>query len=287
MPKQITYEIKLKLSHKEIARVEPVRCLLIRLGISSSEIIEVDDGSHKQLSIFKKSKKAAYCLKRELSGLKLKSVLVSIASLGPGDWQTKWKEDFVPFNITKNIRIIPLGKRDSGKQRSKIKVYVGTDCVFGTGLHPTTKFMAEFIEQKKGLFRSFLDIGIGTGILSIIAAKSGAKPIWGVDIRRDAIKVAKRNFQENHCQADYLKATDFNRFKAKKFDFVVANLCTDELIKLRRKIISCVRPGKYLAVSGIYLCNYARFRQKFDHARLRCLRVKKKQGWVALLYKVE
>jgi len=158
--------------------------------------------------------------------------------------------------------------------------------VFGTGTHPTTRFIAEFLESRQGTFKSILDIGTGTGILTMVADYYGADTLWALDISKKAVAVARRNFRLNNVTLDHLKAGDFKSFSSRKqFDFVLANIITDELIRMRKKIINTVLPGKYLAVSGISLVHFSEFRNRFESDELRCLRIRKKDGWTALLYK--
>jgi ribosomal protein L11 methyltransferase len=146
--------------------------------------------------------------------------------------------------------------------------------------------IAEFIEKKQGLFEDFFDIGTGTGILSMVAGLYGAKKIWAVDISKESVETAQRNFASNNCRVDYLAMTDLKQMRKKhQFDFVAANLLSEDLISMRNKIIGYVKKGKYLAVSGISVDNYGLFRKRFDKGGLRCLRVRKSDGWAAVLYK--
>jgi ribosomal protein L11 methyltransferase len=245
----------------------------------------------------------------------LKNITLSFKNLKDKDWLTRWKDNFNPFNITENIRVVPFKFKGRAISRpGKTNIFIDTDTIFGTGMHPTTRFMVEFIQKEEGRFKDFFDIGTGTGILAIIAHKFGAKKIWGIDIDKKAIPVAQENILANQGRFDYsssprhigaskkfrskyadecyeelhLKAIDFKRFKVSdKFDFVAANLLTDDLIKMRDKIVSTVRPGKYLAVSGISVANWERFSRHFNQKPLSCLKVLRGEGWCAGLYKVD
>jgi ribosomal protein L11 methyltransferase len=281
----ILFEVCLDFILGRPGQVELLRCVLERLGVGKGEIAELEENSRKRLSFFTDSGKRARFLKRKILGLKLKGVCVSIVSLKTKDWQTRWKEDFKPFSLTPNIRVVPAWMRGGRKKHQAKQLFIDTDTVFGTGMHPTTRFMAGFIESKQGLFDSFLDVGTGTGILSLAAWMCGVHRIGCVDISNESVLAAKRNFKRNKCFPEFLKAVDFSAFHAEtKFDFVAANLHTDDLIKMRKKLMECARREKYLAVSGISIENYGRFRRKFDGKGLRCLRAIKKDGWAAVLY---
>ena len=158
--------------------------------------------------------------------------------------------------------------------------------MFGLGTHPTTQLTARLIEEKRGKFKDFLDIGTGSGILSIVACKCGASSVWAVDATRQAIKIAKGNFPLNNCKPRFLRSIDFGKVNiSQKFDLVAANMVTDELIRLRRKIIGSVKKGGHLAISGISTVNYSRFQKAFKSKALRCLKICKQEGWYGFLYK--
>jgi len=145
--------------------------------------------------------------------------------------------------------------------------------------------MSQLIERFRGRLGDFLDVGTGTGILSIIALKCNANKVLGIDIEGDALKTAKENFVNNKC-ADYqLKKIDLAAMKiSKKYDFVAANLISHDLIKYSSRIISLVKPGKFFAVSGISLDNFSLVKDSFKRFSVRCLKILKGKEWAALLY---
>jgi ribosomal protein L11 methyltransferase len=146
--------------------------------------------------------------------------------------------------------------------------------------------MAQFMCDKKKHVGSFLDIGTGSGILALIAFAYGSQDIWALDIDPVAIKTAANNCRINRCRFKYLKAIKFEKLKSKKqFDFVASNLLTEDLIRMRSRLISTVKPGGYLAVSGIYCENYPAFRKNFAGAGIEQAQVKRKKKWYAVLFK--
>ena len=146
--------------------------------------------------------------------------------------------------------------------------------------------MAQFISSLKGKFENFLDIGTGSGILAMIAAHYGAKKVYALDIDKEALKIANENFRLNGFHSIHARVADVKKARGKKqFDFVVANLITKELILARRPLLSFVKPGKFLAVSGISRENFYAFKRAVRGLPLRCLKVKEGKEWIAALYK--
>jgi len=288
MQKKITYEISCVVQQHREEKREQVFPLLVACGVPDSEIVEFEDSHSLRLSFFARDHAKALIIKKKIVQQGLTGVQVSVTSLFDLEWKTKWKSDFKPFMVNPDRRVVPAWMCSEvpvlkGKKKD---ILIDTELVFGTGTHPTTQFIAGYIAQKKKHIASILDIGTGTGILSLLGASYGIPEIWCYDIEKEAVKTTRKNFALNNMRPSVLAAGNFKDVViTRQFDFVAANVITDELIKMRRKIIARVSLGKYLAVSGVSLVNYKRFRASFEDERLRCLRTQKKDGWSALLYK--
>lgn len=279
------FECKLIIKSARPAQADLLRFVLINLGVREQDIVEKLQKGRTCLSFFVKSRKKALAVFAKIRALRLKGFILRVKPLKDKDWKTRWKKYVKPFAITKQIRVVPLWKAGQETKKSDKDIYIDTVFAFGSGLHATTRMMARFIALEKGRFSRFLDVGSGSGILSIIAHRYGAGELYAIDIAKDAIKTARRNLRINQCPAEHIKVMSFDDFQAKeRFDFIAANLFTEDLIRLKNKFITCLRPGKYLAVSGIYRDNYLSFRKRFSDQRLRCLRVFVQKNWYALLF---
>ena len=196
---------------------------------------------------------ALYAQEEELEGLK-NAVQEIFEDLGSGtlileedipeeNWEEKWKENFKPIEIPPFV-IIPEWEIYTG---SLIPIKLKIGMAFGTGLHPTTQIMLRLIPEfvKKG--DTVLDIGTGSGILAIAAAKLGAKVV-AVDIQDEAVRECKDNAWENEVQVECKKASA-DEIKG-KYDIVLANLQIDIFRKYFDHISKLF--NKYLLISGIY-----------------------------------
>jgi len=280
------FEVSLKIDSSNKGSPEILKEVFVGIGIERSLIVECEQWPYTQLSVYVKRKTNAINLRKKLRQLNLKNVSVGTKHLIKRDWQTKWKQGFKPFAITKTFGIIPHRFKKTFHFRDRIPIYIDTDLAFGTGLHATTRFMAQLIERCRGHFQEFLDIGTGTGILAIIAAKCNAKNVSAIDISPEAVKVAQINFVKNQCGKINVRVMDAYKIRSKeKYDFVCANIITYDLIQIAERMIDLVKPGKYLAVSGISLNSYDVFRKAYARYPLRCLKIEKGEGWVAILYK--
>ncbi len=263
------YEITLSYSDTQFGLAELLRSLLSQAGIPAGAFVQVRQDAQESLVFYLDTASRVAAITRKLSSLRFKGVSVRSLRLESQDWQSRWKEEFKPFFISGAIKIVPLWMRDDKRSKDKACILIDTDTVFGTGLHPTTRLMAGLIAQKKGRFRTFLDVGTGTGILSLIAAQCKAREVWAIDACEDAVAIAKRNFRVNRLKPVVLKQIALDRWEVKKqFDFVAANLFSEILIDSSARLIRLVAPGKYLAVSGIAAANYRLFRERFKDRRL-------------------
>ena len=285
--KKIIYEVTLKVKQKKLEQIHLLKELLIREGFEEREIIEVNIDAKICLSVYLKNLNKAKILKRRLSRFHLTGTEVHFKSLKNEDWKIPNRpSDFKPFLLTQSLVIVPQQVKARYRLRNKKPLFIDHGFAFGSGRHPTTQLMAQFVERCYRRFKSFLDIGTGSGILTIVALNCGAVDIMAIDTSREAVKSARKNICQNGYSAKAVKKVDLRNLSTrKKYDFVAANLVTSELIQCAKKIVALVKPGQYLAISGISLNNYERFRAKYDNLPLRCLRIKKEGGWVALLYK--
>lgn len=284
--KSETFEIALIPEEPRPGQLEILRQMLIGLGIKEERITEYEEKGQGRLSVYLDTFVKALLLKKKLKMLSLKDVRIVYNPIKSKDWQNLWKKDYKPFQLTEKFDVVPFGYRDKHKPGKRRPVYIDTSYAFGTGLHATTRFMAGFIGRCEGKFSSLIDIGTGTGILSIIALKCGAAQVTAIDLTRDIVEIANMNFMENGYPRQSAQAINFEKFETKKkFDYVAANLVTIDLIKFKRKLVRLVAREKYLAVSGISTVNYRLFRKHFDRLPLQCIKKEKADGWHALLYK--
>jgi ribosomal protein L11 methyltransferase len=281
-------EVKMRLETVHLVQADLLRCVLANSGVPQEQIVEQIRAGQTTLSFFANSLKKAQGLKKRINALGLKGVYLSQSLLKDTDWKTRWKKYFKPFDITDTLRIVPAWAKGRRAKRGCQPVYIDTTFAFGTGLHATTQMMARLIEVRRGRIARFLDVGTGSGILALIAGCCGAQEVWAIDTDGEAVKTAMDNFRLNRFHPRCIKKARAEDFKAReRFDFVAANLLTEDLVRLQEKLSRLVRPGGSLAVSGIYRSNYAFFREHFHPGGLRCARILKKNGWYAILFKKE
>ncbi|MBD3245520.1 MAG: methyltransferase domain-containing protein [Candidatus Omnitrophica bacterium] len=246
-------------------------------------VVETDVRGTKVLSVFCERGGEAHRLHSACARLFPAECELTVRRLDAGQWQTRWKQFFVPFFLTPDILVVPSGCEDDRDSTHRLKI--DSTSSFGIGTHPTTRSVCAFLRKCGGAYRSFLDIGTGTGILSLVAWIYGARTIVAIDCDRDAVAAAAENFSRNGLYEGTLRHGEFSRMSLPRFDFVAANLLTDDLIREREKIVSAVAAGGLLAVSGISRVSARRFAQEFDERGLSLIEVREDEGWHSFLFR--
>jgi len=178
------------------------------------------------------------------------------------DWAMAWKDFFNPVNCGETFRILPPWL-ENGEDDNTTHIVIEPKMAFGTGHHPTTALCLETIGAlaQKDIIKAnqtFLDLGTGSGILGIGMCKLGLQGT-GLDIDPQAIVCAVENVQKNHVDQNIDLAVGSIECleNSQLFDVVVANILSGPLIEMARDIISHVKPGGVLILSGILAGNQA------------------------------
>ncbi len=213
----------------------------------------------------------------------LKTSDFTVNSISDPDWGEQWKKYFKPLRIHRNIIIKPTWERYTPSGRD-IVVEIDPGMAFGTGQHATTRMCLEAIEEILLKNRSLnkwriLDVGTGTGILSITCAKLGAEKVVALDIDPQAVEITRKNVAINHV-GDQVEVVnqDIGKFKG-SFELIVANLNAEPLIKFRPHLLSLMEPGAYLIVSGIIEKSVKKMEKAFLKEPLTTLHVISDKEW--------
>jgi ribosomal protein L11 methyltransferase len=148
------------------------------------------------------------------------------------DWSLSWRRHFHVERITETLTVVPVWEPVSPAHEG-IVIRMDPGPAFGTGAHPTTRMCLERIEQAQspGVW-TMLDVGTGSGILAIYAAKLGARTVLGVDTDPEALRWARRNIDLNHCAPSIELSSKSVAEMDGGFSILVANLTRDALLEL-------------------------------------------------------
>lgn len=165
------------------------------------------------------------------------------------DWSTNWRENFPPLHIGPFLIVPSWEEVEIG---NAIPIRLDPGLAFGTGQHPTTRLCLELLAEELKQHQStptLLDVGCGSGVLSIAAAKLGAR-VTASDLDPWCTRATKENAEANDVQVEVVQEADMD-WVQDKFDIVIANLMSALLIGLAPDLAKATRDGGTLIVSGI------------------------------------
>lgn len=175
---------------------------------------------------------------------------VQTVGVKESDWADAWKKYYKPVHIGKRIVIVPAWEQYEAAD-GEITVSMDPGMAFGTGTHETTRLCATFVEKYLKPTYRVLDVGTGSGILAIIAAKLGAKDIDATDIDANAVGAAQRNCTDNGAEFINCMVSDLLSSAKGKYDFICANIVADIIIRLAPNVADYMNDGAFLVVSGV------------------------------------
>ena len=226
-------------------------------------------------------------------GLKIGAGKTKIARVRREDWAESWKRHFKALEIGKSLLIKPSWiKRQPRK--NQVVVILDPGLSFGTGQHATTSFCLHQIAaavcdrherrlQNATTTKSFLDIGTGSGILAIAAAKLDFQPVHAFDFDPEAVRVACANARVNHVTGKIkISQDDVTKLSlrpARKYDLVCANLISNLLIAERKRIVAQLNLGGTLVLAGILKPEFTKVQRVYENLGLKLAAAKSEKEW--------
>ena len=200
------------------------------------------------------------------------------------DWADAWKRHFPVIRVGRRIVIRPTWRRHR-RQPDDVVLALDPGMAFGTGLHPTTRLCLAALErvaEEGRLGTRVLDVGCGSGILSIAAARLGARSVLGVDTDPIAVEATEANAHRNRVRRVVRARPGSLPSGAAPFDLVLANLIASVLVTLAPGLAAELRPRGVLLASGIFRDREEEVREALAAAGLAVARRDTDGDWIAL-----
>ena len=198
------------------------------------------------------------------------------------DWINNWKQYFKQFYVD-DILIIPSWEEVKPEDRDKMIIHIDPGTAFGTGMHETTQLCIRQLKKYVTKDTELLDVGTGSGILSIIALKLGARHAVGTDLDPCAVPAVEENKEVNGIPVEAFDIKEVqDKVGYEKYDIVTANILADVLVPLTPVIVHQMKPGAVYITSGILDVKEEVVKEAVVAAGLEVVEVTHQGEWVSV-----
>jgi ribosomal protein L11 methyltransferase len=203
------------------------------------------------------------------------------------DWAENWKQYWRPTQVTEKVTVCPTWETYQPRSNNEIVIMLDPECAFGSGTHETTQLMMKALERLSAELDfsqiNVLDVGTGSGILAIYAAKLGCKEVRGVDNDPLAVATAVKNARLNHVDSvsDFTD-TPLAELCRTQYDVVLANIIAQVILDLFDDILLRLKPGGRFVASGLIEKSVGLVESKMKESGLTDIQRFRQGDWFAL-----
>ncbi|MEC3883160.1 50S ribosomal protein L11 methyltransferase [Halobacillus litoralis] len=211
---------------------------------------------------------------------------VTISEIHEEDWATAWKKYYKPVKISEKITIIPTWEDYTPVSSDEIIIEMDPGMAFGTGTHPTTVLSIQALEQYLEKGDKVLDVGAGSGILSVASVLLGAEHAYAYDLDDIAVSSTRNNAALNGVEDkvtsklnDLLEGVDWEA------DLIVSNILAEIIVKFTDDAYRVVKPGGYFITCGIISGRKEMVRDQLIQSGFEIIETNKMEDWVSIIAK--
>ncbi len=219
-------------------------------------------------------------------GLDIGKHSITASEVEESDWATAWKKYYHPVNISRYLTIVPEWQDYTPNNPDEHIIYLDPGMAFGTGTHPTTRLTLQALEVTLRGGETVLDVGTGSGVLSIASKFLGAKDVYAYDLDEVAVNSAKENMALNPIATDvHVSANDLLNGVDKKADVIVANILADIIVLMLKDAHRCLKDDGTLIISGIIEDKVPMILEELEKESFVVDQLFKQKDWYAIIVK--
>lgn len=207
------------------------------------------------------------------------STIVSISSIAQQNWHAAWEQGIEPIQAG-NFYIHPSWNHAEPQEEGLITIEIDPKMSFGTGHHESTRLLLSLLSEENRPFRSVLDIGTGTGIMSIAAAKMDASDILAIDNDRWSVSNAEENIHRNGVGRPItVKLGSLDAAGEGPFNLIMANINREILLSMLPRFRSLLSPGGRLIMAGLLISDEARMTDALTNNSFDVVKIRTEGEW--------
>ncbi len=219
----------------------------------------------------------------ESFGLDGGPLTVEVKELENTDWNNEWKKHYKPFEVGNRLVIKPSWEEYEATD-DRLIIEIDPGGAFGSGTHETTSMCMEMLEENVTADMDVFDIGCGSGILGIAAAKLGAKSVIAVDLDEAAVMTTQENAVRNNVSDNFtVHHGNLMDVVSGKADIIVANIIADIIILLAKDLRTFMKPGGLFISSGIIDDKIDAVKEGLEASGFEIVEVRRRGEWAAIL----
>ncbi|MEZ4772971.1 MAG: 50S ribosomal protein L11 methyltransferase [Bacteroidia bacterium] len=266
--------ISVSVSAPEALR-EPVLALLAEIGYSAFEDTDTGLVAYVESHLFDQDQ-----LYATLDIFPQEGIGVNIDHIPSKNWNEVWESNYPSVAIDQFCQIVPSFRTpEPGFEHT---IILDPKMSFGTGHHETTRLVLRLMKSISFEGKRVLDMGCGTGVLGILAAKLGANPILGIDIDAWSFENATENARVNGISRMTIEQGDVTAIQGQTFDIILANINRNVLLADIPLYQQALAPGGFLLISGFYQRDEAQIRQLYESCNFYLANREEDNDWLAL-----
>lgn len=221
-----------------------------------------------------------------LYDIDLGSNQIMLSEVNEEEWATAWKKYYKPVKISDKITITPTWEDYQPVSSDELIIELDPGMAFGTGTHPTTVLSIQAIEQFSKQSPFVIDVGTGSGVLSIAAALLGSKRVVAYDLDEVAVKSARINTKLNKVdKIVQVKQNNLLDHVQEKPDLIVANILAEIILRFEKDAYQLLKPGGIFITSGIIQAKKEQVKQALIATGFDILEVNQMEDWICIIAK--
>lgn len=211
---------------------------------------------------------------------------VSVSEVNEEEWATAWKKYYHPVKISERFTVVPTWEEYTPVSSDELIIELDPGMAFGTGTHPTTVMSIQGLERFVKKDDVVIDVGTGSGVLSIASAMLGAKKVTALDLDEVAVESAKMNIKLNkvHSVVHVFQNNLLEGIQVKA-DVIVANILAEVIVRFTDAAAQCLKPGGYFITAGIIQQKKDEVKESIESAGFQIEETVQLEDWISFIAK--